>query len=116
MRSIIKPVQSVFVVAALAMALGITGCSISLDHDPEKSVTVEITEIPDQATNDELPEKLTEMVEGGSSMMTSFSSGTSSLTVTLSPVPDANEFAKKIDFGEVNEVKDKTIKVTYGAK
>ena len=36
------------------------------------------------------------MIDGGSSMMTSFSSGTSSLSVTLSPVADADAFAARI--------------------
>lgn len=116
MRSIIKPVQSVVVAAVMALTLATTGCSISLEHDPDKSVTVEITGIPDDATNDALPEKLTDMIDGGSSMMTSFSSGTSSLSVTLSPVADADAFAKKIDFGKVTEVKDNTINVTYGSE
>lgn len=91
-----------------------TGCGLSLEHDPAKSVTVEITGIDNEGDRESVSETLKEFVDGNSHMMSSFYNGqTMTMTITLSPVSDVDAFSKKIEFGEVTSVEGRTVKVTF---
>ncbi|MEO1618805.1 MAG: hypothetical protein AAFV88_23340 [Planctomycetota bacterium] len=100
--------------AMLALLLCINiGCNISIGHDPEKSVTVEISGISTDTDRESVSETLKEFVDGSSHVMTSSYAG-DSMSITLSPVTDVQAFADKIDFGEVQSVEERTVTVTYG--
>lgn len=102
--------------AALTMlAVGLltqSSCNISLEHDPAKTVIVEIAGVKDEKDRDEIKETLTGMAEGSSHMMTSSWSG-DKMTIKLSPVGDVKAFSRKINFGKVTEVDERTIKVDF---
>ncbi len=72
------------------------------------SITIKITGIPDDAAEDAITDKLLEMMDVGSMDWTTVDDV---LTVEITPVKDVEAFARKIDFGKVTEVKDKTITV-----
>ncbi len=76
---------------------------------PENTVTIKIMGIADDATKDAIKDKLKTMTDGGHSMSLMKMGGV--LTVELSPVKDVEAFARKIDFGTVTEVKDRTVTV-----
>ena len=95
-----------------AVLLTQSGCNFSFEHDPAKTVTVEITGINDDDDRDEIGETLKGMTDGSSHLMTFFSSG-DKMTVELSPVGDVKAFSRKINFGEVTEVDGRTIKVEF---
>lgn len=96
-------------VAALLLGT-VGGCGISLEQDPATTVKIEIVGVDDDADRESIKEDLTELVDGSSHSMTSFSSG-DNMTVSLSPVTDPDTFSKKIEFGTVTSVDDRTIKV-----
>jgi hypothetical protein len=98
------------IVAAIVLCLA--GCGISFEHDPAKTVTVVITGISADADREEVGETLKGMTDGSSHLMTSSSSGTT-MTVKLSPVSDVEAFSRKINFGEVTEVDERTVKVDF---
>ncbi len=98
------------IVAAIVFSLA--GCGISFEHDSAKTVTVVITGISTAADREEVGETLQGMTDGSSHLMTSSSSG-STMTIKLSPVTDVEAFSRKINFGDVTEVKDRTVKVTF---
>ena len=100
-----------FTLLALAgFLLTQVGCNISLEQDPEKTVSVEISGVK-ASERETITETLEGMVDGsgGHSMFSSFAG--ESMSVSLSPVSDPEAFAKKINFGKVTEVKERTIKV-----
>ncbi len=76
---------------------------------PENTVTIKIMGVTDDATKDAIKDKLKTMTDGGHSMSLMKMGGV--LTVELSPVKDVEAFARKIDFGTVTEVKDRTVTV-----
>jgi isopentenyl phosphate kinase len=104
-----RRLQAIVLVAVAAIVLG--GCG-AFGHEPAKKVTIEINEISAEADRDEVKETLKGMTDGSSHLMTSFSTG-DQMTVELSPVSDVDAFSRKINFGEVTEVKDRTVKVTF---
>ncbi|MEX0939660.1 MAG: hypothetical protein WDZ59_17480 [Pirellulales bacterium] len=92
--------------AILLPTLG--GC----EHDPAKTVNLQITGVSDEATRDEIQETLEGMTDGSSHFMTTTWSG-ETMRVKLSPVTDVEAFTRKINFGEVVEVDDRTVKVQF---
>jgi len=90
--------------------LSTAGCS----HDPAKTVTIEISGMPDnEQAEDAVDDQLQGLTDGSSHLMTSTQVGDVK-TIRLSPVTDVQAFADKIQFGQVTEVKNRTVKVTYG--
>jgi hypothetical protein len=96
----------------LAVLLPQSGCNLSFEQDPATTVTVEITGVDNDSDRENIQETLKEMTDGSSHMMTSSSFG-DTMTVSLSPVEDAEAFSKKINFGKVTEVDGRTIKVEF---
>ena len=90
----------------------LAGCNLGFEHDPVKTVTVEITGVNDGDERDEIQETLKEMANGSSHVMTSSSFG-DKMTVKLSPVGDVKAFSQEINFGEVTEVNGRTINVEF---
>ena len=60
-----------------------------------------------------MKETLKGMVDGSSHSMSTFSTG-DDMTVTVSPVSDVDAFSKKIDFGKVTSVEDRTVSIDFG--
>lgn len=100
------------VLVLVAVLLAQSSCNLSLEHDPAKTVTVEITGLESQDDGDEIRETLKGMTDGSSHLMTSSSSG-EKMTVKLSPVGDVQAFSRKINFGEVTQVDGRTVKVKF---
>lgn len=92
--------------------LTLSGCGISFEHDPAKTVTVEISGIDDATDREAVQETLKGMTDGSSHIMTTSSSG-DQMTIKLSPVTDVKAFSQKINFGKVTEVEDRTVKVDF---
>ena len=98
-------------VACLALAaIAVQGCS--LQHDPAKTVELEISGISSESDRDAVKERLGDMTDGGGHMMSSTYFG-SALNVKLSPVSDVDAFVKKINFGDVTSVEGRKIKVKF---
>ena len=95
-----------------ALPLGLAGCDFSLEHDPEKMVTVVISGISEESDREIVQENLTDITQGAMHMMTSTSSG-SQMTAHVSPVTDVKKFVQGIKFGKVTEMQDRTIKVQF---
>ena len=89
-----------------------SSCNISFEHDPARTVTVEITGINEDEDRDEVRATLTGMADGSSYVITSSSSG-DRMTVRLSPVEDVKGFSRKINFGNVTEVDGRTVRVEF---
>ncbi len=92
-------------------------CLVSLtagcgEQDASVTVTLEISGISDQADREQVQEKLKGMTDGNSHSMRSNYSG-NQMSITLSPVTDVDAFAQKIDFGNVTDVSDRTVKVDF---
>jgi hypothetical protein len=79
---------------------------------PETTVTVEVIGVINDSTRDEILDKLRGMLHAPRSgeIFEASQVGTK-LTVKLSPISDAESFSRKIDFGKVTEIKDRTVKV-----
>lgn len=88
------------------------GCSFSFEQDPEETVTVEVSGVTNDDDRDEVSETLKGMTDGSSHILHSSWSG-NTVTYSLSPVKDVDAFSKKINFGKVTEVKDRTVKVDF---
>ena len=102
----------VMVLLVAVMLLGLAGCNLSFEHDPEKTVTVEISGISEESDRDRVREELEKITQGAMHMMTS-SSSEGEMTVQVSPVTDVKKFVQGINFGKVTDVKDRTIKVQF---
>lgn len=85
---------------------------LSLDHDPDETVTVEVTGVSGGVDRTKIEETLEGMTEGSNHVMTSSWSG-DEMTIKVSPVDDVEAFSQGIDFGEVTEVEGNTIKVEF---
>ena len=96
----------------LLLAVLLAGCNLSMEHDPEKMVTVEISGISEESDRERVQENLTDITQGAMHMMTSTSSG-SQMTAHVSPVTDVKKFVQGIKFGKVTDVTDRTIKVQF---
>ena len=104
--------RHVMMLLLAVMPLGLAGCNLSFEHDPEKMVTVEISGISEDSDRERVQENLTDITQGAMHMMTSSSSG-GQMTVQVSPVTDVKKFVQGIKFGKVTEVTDRTIKVQF---
>jgi hypothetical protein len=102
----------VMVLLVAVMLLGLAGCNLSFEHDPEKTVTVEISGISEDSDRDRVEENLTNITQGAMHTMTASYSG-GEMTVQVSPVTDVEKFVQGINFGKVTEVKDRTIRVQF---
>lgn len=102
----------VMMLLVAVMLLGLAGCNLSFEHDPEKTVTVEISGISEESDRDRVREELEKITQGAMHMMTS-SSSEGEMTVQVSPVTDVKKFVQGINFGKVTDVKDRTIKVQF---
>ena len=97
---------------AIAILLIHSGCNLKFEHDPEKTVTIEITGSMTDDERDQIGEILKGMTDGTSHMLTSSWAGEKA-TIKLSPVFDVEAFSRKINFGKVTEVDGRTVKVEF---
>ena len=93
----------VMVLLVAVMLLGLAGCNLSFEHDPEKTVTVEISGISEESDRDRVREELEKITQGAMHMMTS-SSSEDEMTAQVSPVTDVKKFVQGINFGKVTDV------------
>ena len=84
----------------------------SLGSDSKLTVTVIVTGIPSKQESDRIEKSLKDLVKG-SVRYTSSSWTGDTLTMDLSPVPSAREFAGRIPFGTVTELQGNTIKIAF---
>lgn len=107
-----KPVRHTALVLFAAVLLTQIGCNFKFEHDPAKTVTIEITGISNDADRDKIDETLKGMTDGSGHMLTSTWTGDKT-TINLSPVTDVEAFSRKINFGKVTEVDGRTVKVEF---
>jgi preprotein translocase subunit SecF len=105
-------ITTIGIVTLAALALLVTGCGLSFEHDPEKTVTVEISGITEEADREQVQEMLKGLTDGSSSVISTMSSG-DQMTVTLSPVSDAEALSRKITFGTVTGVEERTVRIDF---
>jgi hypothetical protein len=88
-----------------------TGCGA---FDSAKTVEVEISGVDGNPAREEILEVLSTMYDkdAGSKRMHS-SSSHDVLKVKMSPVSDVQAFSRRINFGTVEQVADRTVKVRY---
>jgi predicted Zn finger-like uncharacterized protein len=79
-------------------------------YGPDQTIQIRITGIPNAATRQYILDRLPALTGTKSHSMRSSASGGATL-VTLAPVADSQEFAKKIDFGTVTDIKGRLIVV-----
>jgi hypothetical protein len=101
---------------AVVVLLGLHGCRpdqpVPAKVGPETTITVEVSGAINDGTRDEILRKLKDMLETPrSGEVFGHKQRGTNLTVELSPVSDVQAFSKRIDFGKVTEVKDRTVKV-----
>jgi HEAT repeats len=78
----------------------------------DKTITLEITGIPDDNTRKYILDKVPSLADKGSKQSFSSRSKGNTLTITMSPVGDADAFAKKIDFGTVDKIDGRVLSIT----
>lgn len=89
------------------------GCQCNLQlpsYGPEQTVTIKVTGVQGEAQKEKILEELKGLTDTGAHTMTSYMTG-GELTVQLAPVADPEAFSKKITFGSVTAVEDRTVKV-----
>jgi len=91
--------------------LFLPGCN-PFSHDPEKTVIIEISPITRNSDREEIAEILSGMTDGSGHTMTIRTNG-DKMTVRLSPVRDIEAFARRINFGRVERIEDRTITIHY---
>ena len=96
-------------------ALVLLNISACVRLDPTNSVTVEVINVTSGKSADEILRSLKGTLDpDGYSRVRSSYKGTT-LTVDLEPVKDVEDFSKRITFGRVVSVKDRTVKIIYGS-
>ena len=104
--------QALYWCRLLILGLFISCSSGCFSQDPETTVTVIVSGLTSDDDRDKVNESLKGMADGSSHFIKSSWSG-STTTFKLSPVKDVDAFSKKVNFGEVTEVKDRTVKVSF---
>jgi hypothetical protein len=92
--------------------LALTGCDLSLNHDPATSVTIVVSGIDTEEARQAVKSTLEDLTDGSGHMMSTRVTG-STMTTTVSPVSDIDSFVKKIDFGTIKKVDGRNIEVDY---
>lgn len=104
-RILLAPVVCLLLIGALGACV---------QSDPNESITVEISNVPDSAASEEILDTLKTMHDKDARYTrtrSSFNRGV--LTVTLAPVVDVEAFTRRINFGTVTEISGRTVKVSY---
>lgn len=105
-RHVLKTLWIVLLIFPLLM-----GCN-PFSHDPEQTVIIEVSSITRNSDRQEVLELLKGMTDNASHSM-HIESDRDSMRITLSPVSDVQAFARRIKFGHVTKVKNRTITVEY---
>ena len=111
-QSKFQQILAYIIAILLAFAFVLKGCGINIEHDPAKTVTVEISQISLETDRERVKEILKGMTDGSNHLLTSTWSG-DKMTVKLSPVTNVKAFSRKINFGTVTEVNQRTVKVEF---
>jgi hypothetical protein len=110
------PFATLGIVTAV-LALASSGCR--LQHDPAKTVSIEITGLPDSTEGEKLRDRIDEAQKkskkwtDGSSNVITWNAAGQQMTIEVTPVSDVDAFLKKIDFGEITAVEGRKIKMAY---
>ncbi len=107
------------IIIAVLLFFGLHGCNrdqpVPAKAGPDATVTVEIVANISDGQREQIREKLEGMLDAPrSSVSLKHTHIGNKLTFELSPVSDVQAFVKKIDFGKVTEVKDRSVKVELG--
>ena len=89
----------------------LTGCN-PFHTDPETTVTLTISPVSKSKDRDEILEILSGLTDKPNHTMSVRMDG-ETMHITLSPVRDVQAFARQINFGQVQEVKDRSIIIEY---
>jgi len=115
----VNTAQNTFVkiTTAVLVLVGLHGCKGDPTPQPKVGpdtiVTVEITGVKNDV-HENIKMKLKGMTDAGAPpMIPNASVVGDKFTVELFPVSDVQAFSKKIDFGRVVEVKERTVKVEF---
>ena len=111
-QSKFQQISAYIIAILLAFAFVLKGCGINIEHDPAKTITIEISDISLETDRDRVKEILKGMTDGSNHLLTSTRSG-DKMTVKLSPVTDVKAFSRQINFGKVTEVNERSVKVEF---
>lgn len=105
------PLRTTAFLLLIPALLLLPGCN-PFSRDPATTVTVEISPITREGERQEVAAILSGMTGGTGHTMTIRTSG-DKMTVMLSPVRDVQAFARRINFGHVERIRDRTIFIQY---
>jgi hypothetical protein len=103
-----------------ALVVIFTGCKIH-QNDPSKSLSIEVSGIPDPKLCDQVLKQVDEAQKqskkwsDGKSNAKNWSGAGQQMTIEVTPVSDVDAFVKQINFGDVTSVEGRTVKVAYRA-
>lgn len=106
-----KTLPKISVIVLVAVILLTTGCN-PFHQDPEQTVTITVTSISKDDKREEVLEILKGMT-GGSGHTMSVRTENDQLIIKLSPITDVQGFARRINFGHVEKVDNRTILIEY---
>jgi len=108
MTNYIRKLSCILIILAILL---LPGCN-PFKHDPEETVTIEISSISKSTEREEVLEILRGMTDTAGHRMSIRSDG-DKMTIILSPVSDVQAFARRINFGHVVKIDDRTVKIEY---
>jgi hypothetical protein len=101
-------------VLALILLVLLSGCGNPFSFDPATTVILKITGVERDGQED-IEDEVKELIQERANWhMTQVSQFGETLTIKATPVEDVQEFADRIEFGEVTSIEDRTIHVAAG--
>ncbi len=103
--------SSSLMLACLLLVCSLSGCA---KFEPDKTVQIEVAGLREDADRKEVLEILKTMYDedvGAKLTRSRYSDGL--LSVKMYPVSDVEAFSRRINFGTVTNVSDRTIKIRY---
>jgi len=103
----------------LAAVVALASCGCRLQHDPAKTVSIEISGLPDSTEGEKLRDRIDDAQKkskkwtDGSSNVITWNAAGQQMTIEVTPVSDVDAFLKSIDFGEVTSVEGRKVKMAY---
>jgi len=104
--------ENIFLILFLAAIISLPSCN-PFPHNPDKTVTIEISPIIRESERQKVLAILMGIADNASHSMTVRVDG-NTMTVILSPVKDVQAFARRITFGQVDQIEGRTVRVKYG--
>lgn len=98
-------------VVCFVLVCSLPGC---VKFEPDKTVVIEVTGLIEEAERDEVLEILKTMYDkdaGAKRSESRYSDGL--LSVKMYPVSDAEAFSRRINFGTVTDVTNRTVRIQY---